>query len=177
LKYNSDNYGGVALGVIFFTAGATILINLLYRVISRKGFRGEGRFVRMVPLRKTFPPFAYFWNFLFGISVMGLGAATCIDNLVYADTHRHQSGAFLVFWIPFAFCIGTAGVLGSRENFRSKNPVLILFSRAIASIFVIVSLWLCWQFASHFDSIRLADFARGYFADIGHLIHTGTPLA
>ena len=108
---------------------------------------------------------------------MGAGAVIAIDNLVYEDTHSHQSVFFLIFWMPFAFCMGTAGMFAAKENFRTKNPVMILFTRGVFSIFVVVSLWFCWQAVAHFGSIDVMYVAKGYFADIGHLLRTGKPLA
>lgn len=175
MTYNSDNYVSATLGIIFCGAGVCILWNVFSRILPN-GWRPKeapGRAEKFVPLRYTFPLFAYGWVILLGISMLGSGLHMFVDSLIYANTHHRQSSIGLVFWIPYAFCLGTAGMFGSKENFKNLNPVTMLFFRLVASVFVIGSLGLGFVLMAH-GILRLA--VVEYMTAIRHFLDTGQPL-
>jgi len=136
-----DNDLGMLLGVAFVVVGCFFLLGGLFRrrnAIKADGVPDGRRPEDLIILRGWPLVFARMWLVVMGISMMGWGAAAFFDNLIYADTHHHQSGAGLVFWPTFVICLGSAAMFIQPSAVPNMKGIRLLFYRLVGLVFVCI---------------------------------------
>ena len=172
-----DNYLGMILGLVFVIVGCGFVLGGLLRRRSAKKIDGAPNSRRpgdLVVLRGWSPVFARVWLVLMGLSMMGWGAAAFIDDLIYADTHHHQSGAGLVFWPTFAICLGSGAMFIQSSAVPNMKGAGLLFYRLMGLVFVCIGGYGVFLISG--AGVGLWYGFLSYIKDIETFISTGRPI-